>query len=228
MHSSESPPRHRHDAPVGVGAEQRRRRRPRGRARSALRPTTSWSTGIGTRSRCQQARMLAKKAAPLASWMATMPRAPAGRTARSTSPSAVGLACEVVARQRAAARRRQVWPARRRARGAARRSARPARGRFAVRFRGWFRYRRLRHGAPWSSIHPGSEMERELSGKRALVTGASRGIGLAIARRLSADGARVAMNAGHSRERLEAAAAEHRGRAGRASPTSAIRLPSMP
>lgn len=50
-------------------------------------------------------------------------------------------------------------------------------------------------------------MERELSGKRALVTGASRGIGLAIARRLSAAGARVAMNAGHSRERLESAVA---------------------
>jgi 3-oxoacyl-[acyl-carrier protein] reductase len=54
-------------------------------------------------------------------------------------------------------------------------------------------------------------MERELSGKRALVTGASRGIGLAIARRLTADGARVAMNAGHSRERLAAAAAEISG-----------------
>jgi 3-oxoacyl-[acyl-carrier protein] reductase len=54
-------------------------------------------------------------------------------------------------------------------------------------------------------------MERELSGKRALVTGASRGIGLAIARRLAGDGARVAMNAGHSRERLEAAAAEVEG-----------------
>jgi 3-oxoacyl-[acyl-carrier protein] reductase len=50
-------------------------------------------------------------------------------------------------------------------------------------------------------------MERELSGKRALVTGASRGIGLAIARRLSSRGARVAMNAGHSREGLDAAVA---------------------
>jgi 3-oxoacyl-[acyl-carrier protein] reductase len=54
-------------------------------------------------------------------------------------------------------------------------------------------------------------MERELSGKCALVTGASRGIGFAIARRLSADGARVAMNAGHSRDRLEAAAAAVEG-----------------
>src|SRR5690606_481809 len=57
----------------------------------------------------------------------------------------------------------------------------------------------------------GIEMERELSGKRALVTGASRGIGLAVARRLARAGARVAMNAGHSRERLLAAAAEVEG-----------------
>ncbi|MBM4265068.1 MAG: SDR family oxidoreductase [Deltaproteobacteria bacterium] len=51
-------------------------------------------------------------------------------------------------------------------------------------------------------------MDLELSGKRALVTGASRGIGLATARRLSAEGVRVALNSGHSREPLEAAAAE--------------------
>jgi 3-oxoacyl-[acyl-carrier protein] reductase len=54
-------------------------------------------------------------------------------------------------------------------------------------------------------------MERELAGKRALVTGASRGIGLAIARRFAAAGARVVMNAGRSRDALEAAAAEIEG-----------------
>ncbi|HZR84712.1 MAG TPA: 3-oxoacyl-ACP reductase family protein [Candidatus Binatia bacterium] len=51
-------------------------------------------------------------------------------------------------------------------------------------------------------------MDLELAGKRALVTGASRGIGLAIARRLAGEGARVAVNAAHSHERLDAAAAE--------------------
>lgn len=51
-------------------------------------------------------------------------------------------------------------------------------------------------------------MDLELVGRRALVTGASRGIGLAVARRLAAEGARVMLNAGHSAERLEAAAAE--------------------
>jgi 3-oxoacyl-[acyl-carrier protein] reductase len=38
-------------------------------------------------------------------------------------------------------------------------------------------------------------MELELSGRRALVTGSSRGIGLAIARALQAEGCRVALNA---------------------------------
>ncbi len=51
-------------------------------------------------------------------------------------------------------------------------------------------------------------MDLELSGKRALITGASRGIGLATAKRLAAEGVRVALNAGHSRENLEAAVAQ--------------------
>ena len=50
-------------------------------------------------------------------------------------------------------------------------------------------------------------MELELQGKRALVTGASRGIGLTIARRLAAEGVTVAMNAGHDQDRLEKAVA---------------------
>ena len=51
-------------------------------------------------------------------------------------------------------------------------------------------------------------MQLGLKGRRALVTGASRGIGLAIAKALSSEGARVAINAGHDRERLQAAAEE--------------------
>ncbi len=50
-------------------------------------------------------------------------------------------------------------------------------------------------------------MELDLRGRRALVTGSSRGIGLAVAQRLAAEGARVVLNAGHDRERLERAAA---------------------
>lgn len=49
-----------------------------------------------------------------------------------------------------------------------------------------------------------------LAGKRALVTGAARGIGAAIARQLAADGADVAITYENSVERAEALAAELR------------------
>jgi NAD(P)-dependent dehydrogenase (short-subunit alcohol dehydrogenase family) len=52
-------------------------------------------------------------------------------------------------------------------------------------------------------------MDLELTGRRAVVTGASRGIGLAVARALAAEGADVALIA-RDRERLQAASADVR------------------
>ena len=61
-------------------------------------------------------------------------------------------------------------------------------------------------------------MDLQLTGKRAIVTGASRGIGKAVARALAAEGVHVAIVA-RGREALEAAAAEISGAgSGRAVP----------
>ncbi|QOZ35607.1 SDR family NAD(P)-dependent oxidoreductase [Bradyrhizobium sp. CCBAU 53421] len=59
-------------------------------------------------------------------------------------------------------------------------------------------------------------MTQSLQGKRALVTGGSRGIGAAIARRLAAEGAEVAITYERSADRAEAVGAEIRKQGRRA------------
>lgn len=70
-----------------------------------------------------------------------------------------------------------------------------------------------------ASLSPATQLSPPLAGQVAIVTGASRGIGRAIAVRLAHDGAAVVL-AARDVERLEALAAEIRAAGGRAEPVA--------
>jgi 3-oxoacyl-[acyl-carrier protein] reductase len=67
-----------------------------------------------------------------------------------------------------------------------------------------------------ASCHPGYNKSMLLSGKTALVTGASRGLGRAIALRLAADGASLAVNYRERAAEAESLAREIQSRGGKA------------
>lgn len=74
---------------------------------------------------------------------------------------------------------------------------------------------RVVRGAPTVAPTPEEDV-MDLAGKRALVTGGTRGIGAAVARRLAADGAAVAVNYRASSQEADALVAELTGQGHRA------------
>src|SRR5438552_8006252 len=71
-------------------------------------------------------------------------------------------------------------------------------------------------GPEGSRIHGSQAMSHRLKGKVAVVTGASKGIGAAIALHLAAEGAAVVVNYASSKEGADRVAGEINGSGGRA------------